>query len=64
MTQFVCDKCDCIDLVELANPPLKGGAMLCSACQPRGKWHGQFEQRKYNPEYDQPVNRDTGIGLS
>lgn len=66
MMLFVCDNCGSVDAVELAYPelkvpPLSLTELKCSGCQ--GKWHGQFEQKPYDPSQDLVINRATGIGL-
>lgn len=63
MTAFVCDDCECVDLIELT-PPQEGTRMLCSACHPSaGGWHGHFEKKQYNKEVDVVCNAPTGLGL-
>lgn len=64
--QFVCDACNCIDLVELAFPdglPIEEPEHLCSLCQPDGTWHELFPRVVYDPDRDMVVNRPTGLGL-
>lgn len=56
---FVCNRCNCLDSVELAEPDED---WLCTTCQ--GKpWHELFEKRPYDPEEHFVVNRETGLGL-
>ena len=62
---FVCNKCGCVDMAELAFDgavPAQAEEQLCTMCQ-TGTWHGQFEQRPYDPKTDLVVNRETGISL-
>lgn len=77
MPVFVCDSCGNIEELDLvlAKPQVDPGArMLCSKCLPvgvaqggfkagDGKWHGHFEERKYDPDQDLPINRSTGLGM-
>lgn len=66
MDLFCCDKCNTVDVVELAypeGPPAKGGEdWKCTACQ-EGQWHDRFPQEEYRPGFDQVVNRPNGIGM-
>lgn len=68
MQQFVCDKCNTVDGVELAYPrgPVKDGKplkeWLCTKCQ-TGEWHDLFEREEYRPVFDIVVNRPNGLGL-
>lgn len=78
MPSFVCDRCGCIeelDLVLDAAAVTPGAPMLCSECLPvgvaqngfkagTGVWHGLFAKRHYDPAVDIPVNRPTGLSFS
>lgn len=77
MAIFVCEKCGNIEELDLvlAKPQVDSDTpLLCSRCLPvgvakgglragDGKWHGHFEERKYDPEQDLPINRATGLGM-
>lgn len=56
---FVCKKCNCVDVIMLAEPDKTKphSEWLCSGCKPGGQWHNQFEQKEYNEDYDIVVNR-------
>ena len=65
MMLFVCSRCDCVDSVELAYLsylPVHPEEQLCTLCK-TGAWHGQFEHRVFDPEYDNVCNRPTGISI-
>lgn len=78
MSLFVCDRCGCIEELELvlaATVVTPGATMLCSECLPVGKaqngfkagtgqWHGLFAKRQYDPAMDLPVNRPTGLSFA
>lgn len=62
---FVCVLCFHVDDVELAfkGPlPTDPSQQLCTYCQ-TGQWHGAFEYRAYNPQYDRVCNQPDGLGL-
>lgn len=63
--QFVCNNCNCVDLVDLAfaGPfPHNPADQLCTFCK-TGTWHNQFPREPYLPEEDTVVNRPDGLGL-
>ncbi len=61
---FVCEKCNCVDCVDLAPAPVNG-QFFCSLCHPVSrKWHGEFPREAYNPINDIVCNRPTGLGLA
>jgi len=47
MSLFVCSNKDCLTI--------DNTAPRCTACV-TGRWHGQFEQRRYDPERDGPIS--------
>lgn len=58
---FVCSRCNCVDLAELAKPDF---SWLCSECNPKiGVWHNQFAKAQYDPDNDEVVNRPSRLGL-
>lgn len=63
MSLFVCDKCDCVENTALcwyATHLIEKTPLLCSACDPEiAKWHGEFDQEKYDPAVDkgEVINR-------
>ncbi len=78
MPAFVCDKCGCIEELELVldgSGDTPGTPMLCSECLPvavaqhgykagTGQWHDFFPKRLYDPTKDLPVNRPTGLSFA
>lgn len=64
MSLYVCTRCESID--NTARAPnywmiittyeLEGetGDVLCTACL-TGRWHGEFPQRRYDPDTDGPI---------
>lgn len=62
---FVCDRCNCVDMVEVCYPhgiPITASDLLCSECK-TGCWHGLFDKTEYSPEKDLVDNRPTGLSL-
>lgn len=64
MSLFVCDECGSVDNTALTNFWLRKqenveGRALCSACGPRGRWHGCFPREQWDGER-QVINRGQG----
>jgi hypothetical protein len=67
MELFVCDLCNCIDIVELAYPSdslphTPNKEWHCTKCQ-TGEWHELFAYEEYYSKLDYVVNRPNGLGL-
>ena len=65
---FVCDRCDHVDVTDLAYPegrkvtPKKPLKWICTKCQ-LGEWHDTFPYEPYRPGFDHVINRESGLGL-
>lgn len=50
---FICYKCGNIDNIFTTKQETVGG-LECWRCK-HGDWHGYFEERKFDPQWDEPL---------
>lgn len=70
ITLYACDQCENIDDYDLTYATFLGSdlskkphPLLCSKCL-TGRWHGHWEERKYDSDVDYVINRADTMGVS